>query len=389
VINTLTDGKTVYTFTPEAGQCADKAALEITIEIVAVLGSEETIMGACNKLPLDASMSVGDIIKYEWSLPGQGGALTQLTGMNTEFYLSPAYTGPLPADFKVRLLVTDRTGNTTSDTISITVDRPPVASISSSGKLESDGSMKVDGLASSGTTISHKWSSTEGKIVGPDNLPAARFLGAGNYMLTITDKYGCTDQKPYVVASNLYDIIANPDYARISWAQDTTMNVLGNDRSTVNFVPGSVQIIKQPARGTVKVNANGTITYIPGEKQPGQDQFTYAVSDEANLNASAAVTIDIYNPKLTIPEGLSPNGDGVNDILDFKGLENYQPSQIYVYTRSGQLVYQSGDYANNWDGTALKNAFTGEQHVPTGTYYYVLKLGVTNRVIKGFIYIGY
>ena len=108
-----------------------------------------------------------------------------------------------------------------------------------------------------------------------------------------------------------------------------------------------------------------------------------------NQCASATVTIDIYDGGITIPNGFSPNGDGVNDQLVFKGLEHYLKSALYVYTRSGQLVYQSEDYQNNWGATTMQNTRNDLKLVPSGTYYYVLKLGGTNRSLKGFVYIGY
>ena len=136
-------------------------------------------------------------------------------------------------------------------------------------------------------------------------------------------------------------------------------------------------------------NADGTITYRPSEKKPGHDQFRYEACDRIGLCDSATVTIDIYESSITIPEGFSPNGDGANDFLVFKGLEDFRGSQLYVYTRAGQLVYQSKDYKNDWGGTIMENTTPTNMLVPTGTYYYTLKLGGTNRVIKGFVYIGY
>ena len=98
------------------------------------------------------------------------------------------------------------------------------------------------------------------------------------------------------------------------------------------------------------------------------------------------MTIEIYDSGVKIPEGFSPNGDGENDLLVFPGLrENHPNSEIYIYTRSGQLVYQNLNYQNNWDGRMANHEL-----VPTGTYYYVLKIKVpANRIIKSFIYIGY
>ena len=185
-----------------------------------------------------------------------------------------------------------------------------------------------------------------------------------------------------------YQILANPDYAKISWVHDTTINVLANDHSSVGFITSTMRVIEQPARGVTTVNADGSITYTPRDRGAGRDQFVYEVCDAVNLCTSATVTIDVFDLTM-IPEGFSPNGDGINDKLVFGGLENYLQSQLYVYTRSGELVYQSSDYQNDWNGKPSEKTMSSLQTVPTGVYYYILKLGGTNRSVKGFIYIGY
>ena len=360
----------------------------IPIEIEAVIAGI-TQTGACEQVTLDASKSIGDLIKYEWTMIDKGGALTRQTGLTTEFLLSSDFTASLPADFRVKLKVTNRTGDTSNDTITIKVDRLPVADIFSTGKLEKDGTMIVDGTISTGTALNYRWFSSTGKIVGPNNEPTVKLIAPGIYSLEITDNHGCKSVKSFKFPLEIHQIMANPDYARTSWSLDTTIRVLDNDISTVKLIPGSVHVTQQPARGGTKVNADGTIIYSPTERHSGRDQFVYEVCDEVNLCASATVTIDIYDSGLTIPEGFSPNGDGVNDHLVFRGLENYLKSQLYVFTRSGQLVYGSVDYLNDWGGTTIKSTLTELQLVPTGVYYYVLKLGGTNRSVKGFVYIGY
>ena len=348
-----------------------------------------TKTGACQQIKLDGSKSIGDITRYEWSLTTNGGVLTNKLGITTDFQLSPSFTGSLPADFKVRLKVTNRKGVTNSDSITITVDRLPVAEIYASGKLEKDGTMIVDGSVSTGTALNYMWFSSAGKIIGSNSEPTVRLMAPGIYSLEVTDNHGCKSMKSFKFPLEIHQIIANPDYARTSWAQDTTIMVLSNDHSTVALIPSTVHILEPPSRGGTKVNADGSITYIPKERRPGRDQFVYEVCDEVNLCASTTVTIDIYDSDINAPEGFSPNGDGINDFLVFRGLEHYLQSQLYVFTRSGQPVYHSLDYLNNWDGSTVKSTLTDLQLVPTGVYYYVLKLGGTNRSIKGFVYIGY
>ena len=360
----------------------------IPVELEAII-TGETLTGACQSVKLDASKSIGNNIKYEWSVIDQGGSLIRQTGISTEFQVSPSFEGSQPADIRVKLQVINSNGNTNSDTITIKVDRLPIAELYSSGKLEKDGTMIVDAVITAGKALKYRWYTSEGKIIGPDNMSTANLFGAGVYTLEITDNYGCITTKNFKFPVEVYKIIANPDYARISWVQDTTINVLANDSSSVGFIPGTVRVTEQPMRGSTKVNAYGSITYIPRERQPGRDHFIYEVCDAVSLCTSATVTIDIFDSRITIPDGFSPNGDGINDRLVIGGLENYLQSKLYVYTRAGVLAYQSVDYQNDWDGTAIKNTMTNLETVPKGVYYYVLKLGGTDRVVKGFIYIAY
>ena len=360
----------------------------IPVPVDAII-SGATLIGVCGQVKLDATKSIGDIIKYEWSVLEPGGALSRQTGIDTEFLLSPSYNGSLPTDFRVRLLVTNRTGHIDSDTVIVKIDPLPVAGITSSGQPEKDGSMIVDGSISSGTGLSYRWFTSEGKIIGPTDRPAVNLLGAGIYSLEVVDIHGCKSVKTFRFPIELYQIDARPDYARTSWAKDTTIAVLANDYSTAGLIPGSVRIIKQPSRGGTRVNPDGTVTYTPAGRISGRDEFIYEVCDIVNLCDSALVTIDIYDAGLKAPEAFSPNGDGLNEHLVFPGLEHYPQSHLHVYTRSGQLVYQSNDYLNDWDGSTIKSTLTNLQKVPTGVYYYILELGGVNRTIKGFVYIAY
>lgn len=221
------------------------------------------------------------------------------------------------------------------------------------------------------------------------------WLQPGTFFFKVTarNEAGCTMNlkigKVSVNPVEVYQNTAFPDYVRISWSQDTVINVLANDWSPIEINPGSVHVVLPPVRGRTIVNADGSITYIPVNKQPGRDQFVYGVCNVIDDCDSATVTIDIYDSRIAFPTGFSPNGDGLNDRLVIEGLDKYPGSQLYVYSRLGQLVYHSSDYRNDWDGNVARGKIASLQRVPIGTYYYVLKLKGTNRTIKGFTYIGY
>ncbi|MEZ5041482.1 MAG: gliding motility-associated C-terminal domain-containing protein [Saprospiraceae bacterium] len=66
---------------------------------------------------------------------------------------------------------------------------------------------------------------------------------------------------------------------------------------------------------------------------------------------------------------ITPNNDGKNDILEFKGVEKFGPNKLEIYNRWGSLVYQKVNYQlddERFDGT--KNG----KKLPAGNYYYVL-----------------
>jgi gliding motility-associated-like protein len=69
-----------------------------------------------------------------------------------------------------------------------------------------------------------------------------------------------------------------------------------------------------------------------------------------------------------IPEGFSPNADGINDAFVIRK-PNSITALVEIYNRLGGLVYRSEDYKNDWAGVSTANA-----DVPVGTYFYVIKL---------------
>ncbi len=74
-----------------------------------------------------------------------------------------------------------------------------------------------------------------------------------------------------------------------------------------------------------------------------------------------------------IPEGFSPNGDGVNDRFVIRNTAGATVS-LQVFNRWGQVVFASEDYKNDWGGAANRGAAFGASGLPDGTYYYLVRL---------------
>lgn len=75
------------------------------------------------------------------------------------------------------------------------------------------------------------------------------------------------------------------------------------------------------------------------------------------------ITITVVVPHLV--NVITPNGDGVNDVIDYSGLAGKQNLILSIYDRYGVKVGQA-DKTNGykWDGTTLG------KKIPTGTYWY-------------------
>ncbi|WP_040282324.1 T9SS C-terminal target domain-containing protein, partial [Psychroserpens damuponensis] len=66
-----------------------------------------------------------------------------------------------------------------------------------------------------------------------------------------------------------------------------------------------------------------------------------------------------------IPEGISPNGDGMNDTFD---LSSYEVSKLEIFNRNGTLVYSKANYTNEWYGQTNDG-----DELPVGTYFYTME----------------
>ncbi len=64
----------------------------------------------------------------------------------------------------------------------------------------------------------------------------------------------------------------------------------------------------------------------------------------------------------------SPNGDNINDRWQVREIDRYPNNQVWVYSRTGKLLFEAKPYQNNWSGDSQ-----GED-LPEGSYYYRIDL---------------
>ncbi len=91
---------------------------------------------------------------------------------------------------------------------------------------------------------------------------------------------------------------------------------------------------------------------------------------------------DVYVKLLkfpAIPNTFSPNGDGINDKWRIDYLNTYPNNRVQIFTRAGNLVFESRGYNTPWDGT-LKG-----KPLPFDTYYYIIEPGNGRDPITGYV----
>ena len=89
-----------------------------------------------------------------------------------------------------------------------------------------------------------------------------------------------------------------------------------------------------------------------------------------SLKCQSVTAVDISNT-------FTPNNDGINDLWEIKGLENYPNVLVRVFTRNGQKVFESTGYAHRFDGQLNGSP------LPSGVYYYIINLQSGCSLLSG------
>ena len=70
---------------------------------------------------------------------------------------------------------------------------------------------------------------------------------------------------------------------------------------------------------------------------------------------------------LDLINAITPNGDGVNDVLDYTDLSSKENVSIQVFDRYGATIHQSKGKNYIWDGKVNGRV------ISSGTYWYIIK----------------
>lgn len=86
-------------------------------------------------------------------------------------------------------------------------------------------------------------------------------------------------------------------------------------------------------------------------------------------NASGCISAPFPFGLLNVPNIITPNKDGINNVWNLKGLELYPGSSVKIFDRYGKLLVNTKiDKGFVWDGKYLG------KNVATASYWYIIEL---------------
>jgi gliding motility-associated-like protein len=329
----------------------------------------------------------------------------------------------------VTLYVTDRYGNIDSCQAIITVigNEPPVAR---------DDNVKA--LAGQNTMILVTLNDTDDKGLDPESLSivtppehGSLIMVNGTFVYRPFGDYIGSDTFTYSICDNgkYCEVLCDTAVVRITVITDNLPPVAHDQRYKLGClaISGNIlqkdydpdgdniflntNLIRYPQFGTLDLSANGSFFYVSNTGFVGNDILVYEICDDGFPVKcdTATVTFEVFQDLdcdgkpdedkiFFIPEGFSPNGDGVHDLFQIVGMEDFPDAKMYIFNRWGNKLYEKEHYGNVsywgspeeawWDGRSESRWNVGGGRVPVGNYLYILELG-NGKVFKGTVMVSY
>lgn len=245
---------------------------------------------------------------------------------------------------------TDANGCQQSDDITVTVELLPVPTFYADTLQGCEPLTITFYNTTQGNFSNCEWSFGDGSGWTGCNLPENTYQYSGNYDVTLqtTSVNGCvgsTTYNDYIYVEAVPDASFIPSlYSVISLEPDVTFDNTSTGAVTYvwDFGDGSPQ--------STDVNPSHT---FPDNATTGYDVWLYAYSPigcvDSTVNTIRVDEVIIFY----IPNTFTPDGDEFNQIFQPIFTSGFDPYDfnLKIYNRWGQVVFESNDDTQGWDGT--------------------------------------
>lgn len=404
-----------------ADGCATSASVDIKQQPAVTVNTGSVINPLCNG---EATGSItilpaGGVLPYTYVWTPAVGNTATVSSLTANTYMvgvtdangctaSKTVTLTEPAPLKINHTVTNSSCNTTPDgsiDVTVTGGNIPYAFQWSGGSTATTEDLK--NLLSGNYTITvtdlHNCKATDSAIVLPNQFVKAdagtdtTFCESGFYTLDAKNSINGVSFKwfqlpPNINIGNTVSVTVTPPTGSTNYyvivdngngcTANDTVKLTSNPLPIVNagpdkdvYIDKSVTIGGAPTTSTI----GSTIVWTPSTwldnpllpnpvSTPGATiTYTVKVTSLEGCIATDSMIVTLL-PTIDIPSGITPNGDGVNDVWKLNGIEAFPDCMVELYNRWGELIFQSPGYNVKWDGT-----YKGEL-LPVGTYYYIIDL---------------
>ncbi|HVA99613.1 MAG TPA: PKD domain-containing protein, partial [Bacteroidia bacterium] len=355
------------------------APVDVTVQVITPLSvsTNAALAGVCvgGKDSLKSVVTGGSApYTYSWT-PTTGLSNSTSSKVNATINTTTTYT----------LTVKDACG-TATDTLTVGVYPSPVINFTTNKK---SGCTPVcihfmdSSSISSGSIVHWEWNFGNGQTsTSRDTTYCYTTTGSYNIGLQETSDKGCVS-----TYNGLYTITANPlPVANFSYSPNTT-NIL---QPTISFTDLSVGAVSwqwnfgDPLATELGADTsnlqNPTHTY----QDTGRFCITLTVMNADSCFASNEYCLVIQPDwAIYVPNAFTPNGDGLNDVFIAKGF-GLDPDgfKMYIFDRWGNLIFNTNNINQGWDGHANKGAKIAQEDV------YVWKIIVKDVFGSTHQYIG-
>ncbi len=287
---------------------------------------------------LDATSVAGTV--YSWS----NGLTTSTVWVNT------------PGSYRVTASIN---GCPTKDTSTVIFNLPPIVSVQPPTAFFCDGDSVLLTATSSSPSSHFLWNTND-----PTNTLLVKV--SGEYLVDVKAD-GCTTRgKAVVTVYPIPTVDAGKDLFIPQTNNQTSFKAIASS-DVVSFL------------WTPSFNLSDSTALQPTILNPADTVYKLVVSNGHCTNFDSVKVIVLGNFK--IPNVFSPNGDGINDTWEIKGLGNYPNVEVHIFDRYGRVVFTQGNYHKAWDGT-----YEGMgKPVAVGTYYYIIDAKQGRPVLSGSI----
>ena len=336
---------TYYYYVEAISSCssATSNAVTVTVNPLPIVTVTSTPSSGAVCIGDNATLNGSGASSYTWS-----GGITNGTAFAPTTTTTYTVTG------------TDGNGCVNTATKSITVNALPTVtatSTPSSGAVCIGDNATLNGSGAS----SYTWSGgiTNGTAFAPTTTTS--------YTVTGPDANGCVNTAAKSITVNALPTAAAIIASDNKVMEGSTLNLTaaasgGTAAYTYTWVPNS----------TINYNIIGGANALFNALKEGSVSIKYQVKDANNcLAQSTDFTITIA-PLLFIfevPNAFTPNGDGLNDILKIIGNSGVKELKGFkIYSRSGNLVFETRDLSVGWDGRFKGNMLPSDIYYWTAVY---------------------